>query len=99
MTPDELREPRAGVHEDGTEELKSWDALYAQCLAAADAWEATLRDLRDSSAQIVLDNETVSALRTRLEAAEKDLKFWQAIAKAETLTWEQVAALAGEEKP
>lgn len=32
-----LQEPRAGVHEDGTEELKTWETLFAQCRDAADA--------------------------------------------------------------
>lgn len=32
-----LIEPRAGIHEDGTEELKSWETLYEQCREAAAA--------------------------------------------------------------
>jgi hypothetical protein len=30
-----LREPRAGIHEDSQEELKSWQTLFNQCLEAA----------------------------------------------------------------
>lgn len=33
----DLREPRLGIHEDGTEELKTWDQLWEQCQRAADA--------------------------------------------------------------
>ena len=31
----QLLEPRAGVHEDGTEELKSWEVMWEQCQEAA----------------------------------------------------------------
>jgi hypothetical protein len=32
-----LREPRQGIHEDGTEELKTWEQLWEQCQEAAEA--------------------------------------------------------------
>lgn len=33
----QLQEPRLGVHEDGTEELKTWEQLFKQCQDAARA--------------------------------------------------------------
>ena len=69
-SPDELREPRVGVHEDGTEELKSWDTLYAQCLAAADARD---HDNYAHAVEVAARDLRIEALGKRLEAAEKAL--------------------------
>jgi hypothetical protein len=51
MGPDSLREPRAGVHEDGTEEMKSWETLYEQCVWAADRIEALTRLLAERTTE------------------------------------------------
>ena len=40
----ELREPRLGIHNDGTEELKDWGTLFDQCDKAADCIEAILNE-------------------------------------------------------
>lgn len=43
--------------------------------------EAVKRDLADSSAQIVLDNDTVQALRSQLEATKEEANNWKSVAQ------------------
>lgn len=43
----DLEEPRLGIHEDGTEELKTWEALWQQCQDAA----AALRELASARSE------------------------------------------------
>jgi len=70
--PDELRVVGT-LHQTTAKTARGHRRLVTQeeLDAAADAWDVTLRDLRDSSAQIILDNETIVSLRKRLEAARE----------------------------
>lgn len=48
----ELREPRQGIHEDGTEEMKTWDQLWEQCQRAAREIESLSELLRDAEREV-----------------------------------------------
>jgi len=103
LTPETLREPRAGIHEDGTEELKSWDTLYAQCLAAATAMAAHLVDKEETEKRLIRCHEDadvfVKELQAHIEALEKENRILRANASKSVLRrLEDQGALAAEEK-
>lgn len=64
----DLREPREGIHEDGTEELKSWDTLWDQCQKAADELERLAPSADKSSTAGIIDPVVVP--RAWIEAAK-----------------------------
>ena len=63
-----LQEPREGIHENGEEELKSWDTLWEQCQEAAKALAAV------SSAK--LPTNEVAMMRGWVEAAHEAHDKW-----------------------
>ena len=71
-TPETLREPRAGIHENGEEEMKSWDTLYAQCLWAADRIEALERVRRAYLRCVGAMGEELDDARNELDAALRE---------------------------
>lgn len=62
----DLEEPRLGIHEDGTEELKTWEQLWDQCQAAAKA----LRAPRPEELRSLTDDEILNAAFTAADALD-----------------------------
>lgn len=84
----DLREPRLGIHGDGTEELKTWEQLWEQCQRAADALslqsentarDAVIEEVAKSIEAAPLtyagpDPHVASDLRYLIVAAIRDMK-------------------------
>lgn len=47
-----LKEPRQGVHADGTEEMKTWEQLWEQCQRAASEITSLREQLQDMQKEI-----------------------------------------------
>lgn len=66
----DLEEPRVGIHEDGTEELKTWEQLFELCKAAAHALRSSRFSVAGSESMRIIKQSALQEFFRAWRAGE-----------------------------